>query len=104
MPHLGGSGCLTIRSNCDVGTWQESPPPGTIAELGPNEQGSIAIKLPLPPGFMTTLYKNDARYKSAYLDEFPGCADLVLRCHGVWVLVSMSVWYVQPPVFTRCPP
>lgn len=42
------------------------------AELPVNEQGSIAIKLPMPPGFMTTLYKNDARYKEAYLEEFPG--------------------------------
>ena len=34
--------------------------------------GSIAIKMPLPPGFMTTLYNNDARFQTAYLDEFPG--------------------------------
>jgi len=33
---------------------------------------SIAIKLPLPPGFMTTLYNNHERFKSAYLEEFPG--------------------------------
>lgn len=38
----------------------------------PNTLGSIAIKLPLPPGFMTTLYNNTARFKSAYLEEFPG--------------------------------
>jgi hypothetical protein len=34
--------------------------------------GAIAIKMPLPPGFMTTLYNNDARYEEAYLSEFPG--------------------------------
>jgi propionyl-CoA synthetase len=34
--------------------------------------GSIAIKCPLPPGFMTTLYEDDERYREAYLDEFPG--------------------------------
>lgn len=42
------------------------------AEVAANEMGSIAIKLPLPPGFMTTLYNNEARFKSAYLDDFPG--------------------------------
>jgi propionyl-CoA synthetase len=41
-------------------------------ELADGEMGSIAIKMPLPPGFMTTLYNNDARYESAYLAEFPG--------------------------------
>ena len=41
-------------------------------EVGDGEMGSIAIKMPLPPGFMTTLYNNDARYESAYLAEFPG--------------------------------
>jgi len=47
---------------------------GTLggAELPSNQQGSIAIKLPLPPGFMTTLYNNDERYQEAYLEEFPG--------------------------------
>jgi len=42
------------------------------AELGPDEMGSVAIKLPLPPGFMTTLYENDERFVESYLDEFPG--------------------------------
>lgn len=36
------------------------------------DMGSIAIKLPLPPGTLTTLWQNDARYKSAYLDRYPG--------------------------------
>lgn len=34
--------------------------------------GSIAIRLPLPPGFMTTLLNNDERFVDAYLTEFPG--------------------------------
>tara|TARA_B110000208_G_scaffold116360_1_gene142658 strand:+ start:1335 stop:3368 length:2034 start_codon:yes stop_codon:yes gene_type:complete len=41
-------------------------------ELADGEMGSIAIKMPTPPGFMTTLYENDERYESAYLAEFPG--------------------------------
>ncbi|MBU2591428.1 MAG: AMP-binding protein, partial [Nitrospinae bacterium] len=34
--------------------------------------GSIAIKLPLPPGCLPTLWNNDEGYKKSYLDEFPG--------------------------------
>eukprot|EP00941_MAST-03F_sp_MAST-3F-sp1_P004566 g4566.t1 len=37
-----------------------------------DEMGSIAIQMPLPPGFMTTLYENPKRYEEAYLEEFPG--------------------------------
>ena len=33
---------------------------------------ALAVKMPLPPGFMTTLYNNDARYEEAYLAQFPG--------------------------------
>ena len=42
------------------------------AEAPPGEMGSIAIKLPLPPGFMRSIYNNDDKFVSAYLDEFPG--------------------------------
>ncbi len=34
--------------------------------------GSIAIKLPLPPGTLPTLWNADSRYKSGYLDQYPG--------------------------------
>lgn len=34
--------------------------------------GNIALRLPLPPGFMTTLWQNDDRFKEAYMSEFPG--------------------------------
>ncbi len=36
------------------------------------EIGALVCKLPLPPGTLPTLYKNDERYKEAYLEEFPG--------------------------------
>ncbi|MCH7644261.1 MAG: propionyl-CoA synthetase [Myxococcales bacterium] len=41
-------------------------------EVGPGETGHLVIKLPLPPGCLTTLWQNDAGFKSAYLDRFPG--------------------------------
>ncbi|MHA1597134.1 MAG: propionyl-CoA synthetase [Alphaproteobacteria bacterium] len=34
--------------------------------------GAICCKLPLPPGTLPTLWNADARYKQAYLEEFPG--------------------------------
>ena len=34
--------------------------------------GNIVIKLPLPPGAFPTLWKNDARFRDSYLEEFPG--------------------------------
>jgi len=36
------------------------------------ELGAIAIKLPLPPGTLPTLWNAEARYKSSYLEAFPG--------------------------------
>jgi propionyl-CoA synthetase len=41
-------------------------------ELPPGEIGSIAIKLPLPPGCLPTLWNNDEGYRKAYLARFPG--------------------------------
>lgn len=40
--------------------------------VGPNIMGSIVIKLPMPPGCLPTLWNQDARFKEAYLSEFPG--------------------------------
>ncbi|TWA95958.1 propionyl-CoA synthetase [Bradyrhizobium stylosanthis] len=37
-----------------------------------NTMGSIVIKLPMPPGCLPTLWNQDARFKEAYLSEFPG--------------------------------
>ena len=36
------------------------------------EMGAIAIKLPLPPGTFPTLWQNDERFFSSYLETFPG--------------------------------
>ncbi len=35
-------------------------------------QGSIAIKLPLPPSCLNSLWKDDERFVQAYLSNFPG--------------------------------
>lgn len=41
-------------------------------EVGCGEMGTIALKLPLPPGFMSTLWENDERFNEIYMTEFPG--------------------------------
>ena len=41
-------------------------------EVPAGRTGSIAIKLPLPPGTLPTLWKDDAGYQRAYLSRFPG--------------------------------
>jgi propionyl-CoA synthetase len=41
-------------------------------ELPAGELGAIAIKLPLPPGTLQTLWQAGARYKKSYLSQFPG--------------------------------
>ncbi len=37
-----------------------------------NKMGSIVVKLPLPPGCLPTLWKQDERMKESYLADFPG--------------------------------
>ena len=41
-----------------------------VVEAG--KMGSIVIKLPLPPGCLPTLWKQDARMTESYLIDFPG--------------------------------
>ncbi|SDI17055.1 propionate-CoA ligase PrpE [Alloyangia pacifica] len=41
-------------------------------EVKDGELGAIAIKLPLPPGTLPTLWNAEERFKSAYLTHFPG--------------------------------
>jgi propionyl-CoA synthetase len=36
------------------------------------EIGSVAVKLPMPPGCLPTLWNNDQRYVDSYLREYPG--------------------------------
>ncbi len=41
-------------------------------ELPAGELGAIAVKLPLPPGTLPTLWNAEERYRKAYLEHFPG--------------------------------
>ncbi|HEV8284583.1 MAG TPA: propionyl-CoA synthetase [Chitinophagaceae bacterium] len=41
-------------------------------QLEKSKEGLVAIKLPLPPGCLPTLWKNDERFIKGYLERFPG--------------------------------
>jgi propionyl-CoA synthetase len=41
-------------------------------ELGANGQGFVALKRPLPPGCLPTVWRNHDRFESGYLSQFPG--------------------------------
>ena len=41
-------------------------------QLTANEQGFIAVKLPLPPSCLTTIWGDVQRFKSNYLETYPG--------------------------------
>lgn len=40
--------------------------------VAPGTLGAIAIKLPLPPGTLPTLWNAEERFRKSYLDTFPG--------------------------------
>jgi propionyl-CoA synthetase len=41
-------------------------------EVEVNTMGNIVVKLPLPPGCLTTLWQNEEGYQQAYLNTYPG--------------------------------
>jgi propionyl-CoA synthetase len=45
---------------------------GSARELLPGEIGALAVKLPLPPGALPTLWHADDKFAGAYLSAFPG--------------------------------
>lgn len=46
--------------------------PESHEPVRPGQIGALVVKLPLPPGTLPTLWQNDKRYLSSYLEEFPG--------------------------------
>lgn len=44
-------------------------------ELPPGTMGTLAIKLPMPPGCLNTLWQAPERFREAYLEHYPGYYD-----------------------------
>ena len=40
--------------------------------LPPGSQGNIAVKLPMPPSSLVTVWRNEPRFRAGYLETFPG--------------------------------
>ena len=68
------------RTDADQGRVADGAVPGydvrVLDERGsrcaPGNEGSICIRLPLPPGTLPTLWHDDDRYVASYLSAFPG--------------------------------
>jgi propionyl-CoA synthetase len=52
--------------------WDVQVLDGAGQQLRPNAEGSIAIRLPLPPGALPTLWGDDQRYVDSYLKQYDG--------------------------------
>jgi acyl-coenzyme A synthetase/AMP-(fatty) acid ligase len=44
----------------------------TGRELGPNEEGNVVVREPLPPGTFPTVWGDHARFVDAYWSQYPG--------------------------------
>ena len=70
-----GLGRLKIKDGSPskpVPGWNVNVVDGHNAIVESGEIGAIVVKLPLPPGALPTLWNDDKRYISSYLEEFPG--------------------------------
>ena len=80
------SGWPMISSSLGYGTFPIKPGSATLPVCGfdiqildedgneqaRNVEGAVAIKLPLPPGCLPTLWKNDERFRVSYLERYEG--------------------------------
>lgn len=74
------STCLGIEAKpvkagsagCAVPGWDVTALDNKGKRVKPGIVGAIACKLPLPPGTFPTLWQAEDRYRSSYLERFPG--------------------------------
>ncbi len=52
--------------------WQVAALDEDGGPLPAGDSGSLALRLPLPPGAAPTLWNDDAEFRAAYLDAYPG--------------------------------
>ncbi|MCJ2007864.1 propionyl-CoA synthetase [Methylobacterium sp. J-092] len=69
LPVKHGSTCVPMPGY-DVQVLDEGGKPVPAGTMG-----TIAIRLPLPPGCLPTLWGSDARMRTSYLETFPGWYD-----------------------------
>lgn len=59
------------------------------AKVAANVSGNVVIKLPLPPGTLTTLWQNNKRYQDSYLSMYPGYYLTGMRV--TWMKMAISI-------------
>jgi propionyl-CoA synthetase len=79
-----GANCLGIEQlpvkhgscTCAVPGWDirvlDAEAEGKARQVKPGEIGALAVKLPLPPGALPTLWQADDRFIESYLATYPG--------------------------------
>lgn len=64
----------------------------TGQDSGPNQKGVVAIQPPLPPGALSTIWDDDARFVHTYFESFPG---RMVYSTFDWGLVDEDgYWYI----------
>ncbi len=57
---------------CAVPSWNIEVLDSSCKPVKTGEIGAISIKLPLPPGALSTLWQNDQRFIESYMEDYPG--------------------------------
>ena len=57
---------------CAVPSWNIEVLDSSCKPVKAGEIGAISIKLPLPPGALSTLWQNDQRFIESYMEGYPG--------------------------------
>ena len=57
---------------CAVPSWNIEVLDSSCKRVKAGEIGAISIKLPLPPGALSTLWQNDQRFIESYMEDYPG--------------------------------
>ena len=70
LPAKAGSPSVPMPGY-DVRILDPALPPDAV-ELPARTEGAIAIRLPMPPGTLPSLWGDDERYVASYLSQFPG--------------------------------
>ncbi len=57
---------------CAVPSWNIEVLDSSCKPVKAGEIGAISIKLPLPPGALSTLWQNNQRFIESYMEDYPG--------------------------------
>ncbi len=96
---MAGVGMIPIKpgmANKPVIGWQLAVVDANGHELPPHREGYLVAKSPLPPGHITTLWKNSDFYKKDYWQFFPGktlflCGDYAIQDDDGYIKIGARI-------------